>query len=477
MSQPSKKMQFVQPGLSEWIVISQPKESKEDEKKEIKNEEKKEIKVNDDNSKKSHRSFNPEWIKSYPWLEYDETTKKMYCKWCRNKGFTNAMTEGSNRFRTSCLYEHEKTDDHKKASPAPINPTQLDKIITAKDAAITNLFKAALWLAEEALPSVKYEGVCNLLEKTGCVIPETLHRDRHSYMEFTHLISSVIENKILAQINSSLAYGIMLDESIDITQEEHLVIYAKYFDEKDHKFKTTFLKLVQITDKTGETIHKTVKTFLRESGLNIFKIVGVCTDGASNMSSDKHGFIGRFHLENNATIYTHCVVHRLSLALKDAIKEYPYIVKYESVLRNIHSYFSKSAKKTEQLRDLFEKNDKPFIKLPELFTIRWFSLYQVVIKLVKIYAEMYDYFEKQSNEDDIALAIFSSIKNSDFIFWTVYFIEILKDFYTLNKIFQSSDTSPYNVIIQIELLAEKVKNRFISNFPTEVICVIEEIKK
>lgn len=71
--------------------------------------------------------------------------------------------------------------------------------------------------------------------------------------------------------------------------------------------------------------------YLHDNGLEFIKLVGVCTDGASNMS----GLIDLLHKKNESIQYTHCVVHRLSLTLKDVKSQISYLIDYENLLNSI----------------------------------------------------------------------------------------------------------------------------------------------
>ena len=39
------------------------------------------------------RMFQPEWLKQFEWLEYDDKTKRMFCKVCRAANSKNSFTK------------------------------------------------------------------------------------------------------------------------------------------------------------------------------------------------------------------------------------------------------------------------------------------------------------------------------------------------------------------------------------------------
>eukprot|EP01022_Parablepharisma_sp_SALTPOND_P008144 TRINITY_DN13527_c0_g1_i1.p3 TRINITY_DN13527_c0_g1~~TRINITY_DN13527_c0_g1_i1.p3 ORF type:complete len:378 (-),score=25.15 TRINITY_DN13527_c0_g1_i1:941-2074(-) len=330
----------------------------------------------------------------------------MYCTWCRERKFDNMLSRGTNKFTKKNLDRHEDNNEH-KSTKGPKPDTKVAPIIKAiygdHKQAMINLFKAAYYIAVECISYKKYESLVNLLGDVKCVVPTTYYHDRKNCAELIGYISSAIDSEILNTIKRSTSFGLMVDESVDMTQEEHVVLYAKYYDIDKELFKTAFLKLLKIPNAKSLTLHKVIKSYLREAGLNIGKMASICTDGAANMASVKDGLIGLFHLENPGIVFTHCVAHRVSLAMKDAIKKIPYIILYSDLVRNIHAYFARSALRTEKLKEIFASKEESFAKIPELFTIRWISLYPVVTKIMQGYDPLYEYFYQNSKQDATAM--------------------------------------------------------------------------
>eukprot|EP01022_Parablepharisma_sp_SALTPOND_P030548 TRINITY_DN7658_c0_g1_i3.p1 TRINITY_DN7658_c0_g1~~TRINITY_DN7658_c0_g1_i3.p1 ORF type:complete len:136 (-),score=6.21 TRINITY_DN7658_c0_g1_i3:145-552(-) len=104
-------------------------------------------------------------------------------------------------------------------------------------------------------------------------------------------------------------------------------------------------KIAEIKDKTGNTIYKAVKKFIRESGLNFFHIVvqQICL-------VIKMDLLVAFNLKIQLLCIPTVLFTDQRLHSKMQRKKYPYVVRYESILLNVHNYFSKSAIRTEKLR-------------------------------------------------------------------------------------------------------------------------------
>ena len=77
-------------------------------------------------------------------------------------------------------------------------------------------------------------------------------------------ISISIEETIWEELNETTAFGIMVDESTDISREPHLIIYVKYC--LHEKIKIHFLKLLQLKSKDSKTIFEAIIDLFDKKG-------------------------------------------------------------------------------------------------------------------------------------------------------------------------------------------------------------------
>lgn len=75
------------------------------------------------------------------------------------------------------------------------------------------------WLLTE-----KFESMCDFLIKAGVTIPMDRYKDRMACLRLGETLSTVLEKSILNGIKTCTAYGIMIDESVDLVLEEHISI-------------------------------------------------------------------------------------------------------------------------------------------------------------------------------------------------------------------------------------------------------------
>ena len=83
------------------------------------------------------------------------------------------------------------------------------------------------------------------------------------------------------------------------------------------------------------------------------KLINVNFDGASVMSGHISGVQKRFKDLQGGLVYTHCVAHRLELAILDAIKfRDGYLEHFDEVINNIFKFYFISAVRRKDLRKI-----------------------------------------------------------------------------------------------------------------------------
>ena len=79
--------------------------------------------------------------------------------------------------------------------------------------------------------------------------------------------------------------------------------------------------------------------------MDISKLMGLSSDGASVMVGKNNGVAAKLRQRNSKLLNMHCVCHRLALACMDTCQELKYIWEVEAVLRQLWYYFHNSPKR------------------------------------------------------------------------------------------------------------------------------------
>jgi hypothetical protein len=136
-------------------------------------------------------------------------------------------------------------------------------------------------------------------------------------------ISDDMHEQLLEKIKKSHRFAIQLDESTNISNLGQFLTYVCYcFENRAHEDLLFCQPLEGRT--TGEDIFVKLNEFFIANELSQNNCVGVCTEGAAAMTGKKNGLLAQVKNFNNATdiIYTHCIIHRETLAAKKIAPEF-----------------------------------------------------------------------------------------------------------------------------------------------------------
>jgi len=132
------------------------------------------------------------------------------------------------------------------------------------DPAIWTRIQAAWWLGKEGIALHKFNSLVEThLYNRGLAAP-TAYRDDKSAWDMLDLIARYFRRLLKDRITASPFYGIMVDETTDVTASQQLIIYIKFLDyETDGTLvsKVEYLDLVSPKSGTAEDL-KVISPFL-----------------------------------------------------------------------------------------------------------------------------------------------------------------------------------------------------------------------
>jgi len=128
-------------------------------------------------------------------------------------------------------------------------------------------------------------------------------------------ISNDIEETLLKGINDSQLFSIQVDESTDVAQLAVLLVIARYL--KENKSVEGLLLCHPLTERTtGADIFHAINSYFIEMRTMWSKCCGLSTDGGKSMSGCYSGFLARVKEVSPLVKWTHCCIHRQTLASK-----------------------------------------------------------------------------------------------------------------------------------------------------------------
>ncbi len=169
------------------------------------------------------------------------------------------------------------------------------------------------------------------------------HISSHSFRELLLSLNFSIESKLISNLKQAKYFSLYLDESTDSSRESPLICYVTYLKHPNNIIVTQFLKNFTLKEQNADYIYKTLYDYFNFKSINIKNIYCFCSAGAPTIISDKDGVFGKIKKINPHIIGVHCIAHRLALISKDAFKNFTDLVMFESTLKSIISYFSKSS--------------------------------------------------------------------------------------------------------------------------------------
>ena len=129
--------------------------------------------------------------------------------------------------------------------------------------------KVVFWLVENDIPLNKLSKVIQLCRALECSqilsnFNPITYENHVSGRQMLSAISNSIEETIWKELDEATAFGIMIDESTDISCEPHLIIYIKYC--LHGNIKIHFLKLLKLENKDSKSIFELIIGLFDEKG-------------------------------------------------------------------------------------------------------------------------------------------------------------------------------------------------------------------
>lgn len=175
------------------------------------------------------------------------------------------------------------------------------------------------------------------------------HRSAGSQREIFLNISDTLRNDIINKLDNIKYYGLMIDDLSDISSSEQMITYIQYVDPVSKLVNVDFLFIANLLEDSASADSQTLLNVLLQNfeslKLDVNKISGLCTDGASVMLGKRDGLAARLKRENKKIIAIHCICHRLALACTDTNSSLKCIGNMETHMLQFWKLFHYSPKK------------------------------------------------------------------------------------------------------------------------------------
>jgi len=197
----------------------------------------------------------------------------------------------------------------------------------------------------------------------------------------------------LSEIQESY-FSLLIDESSDLYGGKYIALMIRYLHKDFPKPITKLLSIVEAgKSSTGESIYQKVKKELFDNEFKLeSKFVGICSDGAANLSGQ-----GEMSLQSRLkTAIPHIIhvrdhSHLYNSVCKDMLQNFPsYILKF---VKDISSHFSRSAQQKVNFRETQIKNNaEKVLNVKHFVETRWLSKKESVERILKLWEHLKGYF-------------------------------------------------------------------------------------
>ena len=239
----------------------------------------------------------------------------MFCLLCRKHDATNLQnkskkfnTEHAVRFKRKSVEEHSTSQQHKDAvsaellSRVSVFQREFEEREKSKEDVYFNALLALYWIAKEEIANTKFTSLLEVVEKMGLSNMKFFeHRSGGSVREMFILMGEMVKSEAVKKEQQASFMGLLIDEVMEIAQREQLVSFIRYVDQDTYEVKTDFLAVNDIlessTSANAETIKSVVVKQLSDCDLDINKLSGLSTDGASVMVGKENGVAAKLKRE------------------------------------------------------------------------------------------------------------------------------------------------------------------------------------
>ena len=319
------------------------------------------------------------------------------------------------------------------------------------------LFNTAYYVAKQKLAFVKFSSLCDLQVQNGIQL-NAAYNNAPACKDFLSSIAATIKAEINSEVVESNFISVIADGSTDKSIIEQEGVYIRYV--KSGKPTTKFVELVDVETSDAPGVYSGIQRGLKSIGITLDilkqKLVCINLDGASVNMGKKGGVQALVKRDIPHTIAVHCVNHNLELAILDMKNQDPYMLKFESTLKEIFKLYYYSTKRRRELYTVAEILDQKLMHYGGLKEIRWLSSQH---RAVKALAENYNitvtHLENMvstSSGVDAAKAkgILKELKTEKFAKLLFFLQDYLNILGRLSVLFQSDEMLIMNVVPMLE---------------------------
>ncbi|XP_076081027.1 zinc finger protein 862-like isoform X2 [Mytilus galloprovincialis] len=414
------------------------------------------------------REFKTHWTDGRPWLKYDNENSVMYCTYCKEQGKGGKFVSGCTNFRIDTIQNHEVSSPHISATsvterPLPQNSLSAKAINSIKQTEydrLSILFRNAHAVAKHHLSFKTYNVICKLDQAKGLDVGNSYLNDKKA-CEFVKNIASVSRKETRDLLKKTPFLSLTCDGSSDFMGDEYESLWVR--SAQNGKIIEKFLDLGTAESAGSQDIFNYMKAVCFENSEDNTnqlwsKLIGFCSDGASNMQGIRNGVAALMKRENPEIVVTHCLAHRVELSFKDAIKSSKLYDKTITLLLGLYYLYRRGPKQKKALKRAFSALNMKKILPTHVGGTRWMPhMLRAINVIIKGYRGFKAHLESASHENPKAEGLTKILTDVAVVTFMLNLKEIISPLNRLSLILQKQNLTLYNGHAQIKATTEVLK--------------------
>ena len=394
---------------------------------------------------KAHRADAASWIEP----DEDEGYLCSLCrKFARNSG-TWITKPCQNKDISNAVRRHLDTDTHKQSvslnKPSqPTMPQVKEKLNPQDYEFIKKRMRTMYLLAKQNISLLHYKNLAELGRLNGSyanlkLIDPSAYLGNKISREMIKAMASIIRRDMLHVALKSRFIGIIIDESLDISIKEQMVVYYRVVGEDGSK-KVLFASIEELPAGDAETITATLLGRLSRDGIPLSKVMSFGSDGATVMTGHNTGVSARLLRACPFLLAIHCILHRNALAVQAASNEQDYSrLTFFPYIEQLGRFFRDSGTRTEAFAEAQRNRNVKVLKMKLSAFTRWLS-HDNTTRVVRLrFLPLLDTLQSEGGSDATANGLYHQIATRSFAGWLLASRDILPVLASLSGLWQGQE--------------------------------------
>ncbi|XP_050012614.1 zinc finger MYM-type protein 1 isoform X2 [Alexandromys fortis] len=279
--------------------------------------------------------------------------------------------------------------------------------------------------------------------------------------EIIEIIKAEILQDIVGELHVASAFSIICEETADGAAGGQLSVCVRYAHTTSSAVlvKERFLGFVNTEEMTAVHVHRRIKAYLQQVGIDFSKICGQTYDLATNLRVKFNEVVTEFKKEEPRILYVHCYAHFFELAVISFCKE---VKELRRTLRTLSSLFSTVRRWGERLAAL-----QTMCKLSQNTTCQkhasqscWPAHDDLLLSVTECLPEVIETLHSVARQSAGTAAadqlndLLVAVTKFEFIFCLKFLYRVLSITGILSREFQSETVDVFSLFSKIEALLE-----------------------